>query len=223
MRVAFVTQLGGSKSKLSTGRFRLMSLTHRILAIPAVIVMAIALSSCSAATRAEQSGSDSSDVAASAEPAEQAETVEAPVTVNVDVSAVTPEQASTCSAFALDEKIQRLIGDSTLSYLDSVSFGMARGFGCSYVNAAGGGVQIVRYEFSSEKFATGQLPAVQIQLDDVNDIDVSGSSQAFTGSTADMGFAYAQFGPAVLQINDRHNAGSGDPDTAAALIQSANQ
>ena len=191
----------------------------RIVAATAALAVLVTLSACSTSRAAPEEDPDgtSNEVQASTDTDQS----DLSVAVNIDISAVTPEQADTCAAFGISDRVQQLLGDSALTTVDDVGFGVLSesGSACVYTNTSGDAVQLFRYTFKTADTAGSQLGAIPMQLTDYSEIQVDGSPEAFVGTVGDMAAAYAQFDEAVIQINDMHNAGGGDADTATALLQ----
>ncbi|WP_086461898.1 hypothetical protein [Agreia sp. VKM Ac-1783] len=191
----------------------------RAWSVTAALAVLVTLSACSGP--AGTTDNEASGTSEGTQTATDTGESESSVTANTDISAVTTEQADTCAAFGISERVQELLGDSALTTVDDVDFGVLSqsGSACVYTNASGDAVQLFRYTFKTADTAGSQLGAIPIQLKDYSKIHVDGSPKAFVGMVGDMAAAYAQFDEAVIQINDMHEAGGGDADTATTLLQ----
>ncbi len=170
----------------------------KLAAAPALVLLALTLAACS-------SGAGETDATHSAQPVAASPsatpTQEPPVTVNIDVSGVTAEQAATCTAFGADEGIQRSLGNSKLAYVDSSSIQFATsGFACTWENTNSASISIRRGDFHSAAAAAKRLSQLRTTLPDAEDIAVNGSDQAYSDAKFNVPVALAQFGPETIQV-----------------------
>lgn len=165
------------------------------------LVSVLGIAGCSATPSQGSTSADKPETSASAS-GEATPTPQDPVTVSVDTTGVTVDQAATCSGYGIDEAVQRALGDTTLTYLDSSPINSASsGSSCTWQNAAGTTIGIGTGVFGSASSAASRLTGLRTTMKAPEDISVAGSDAAFATSDSQLPVALAQFGATIVQVS----------------------